>query len=43
MEEKVTQIIEILKQRYGEAPCALHYQKDYQLMIAVRPNVPMPG
>ena len=36
MKEKVTAIIELLKQRYGEAPCALHYQKDYELMIAVR-------
>ena len=36
MEEKVQSIIEILKARYPEAPCALHYQKDYELMIAVR-------
>ena len=34
--EKVTEIIEILKQRYPDAPCALHYGKDYELMIAVR-------
>ena len=36
MEEKVQGIIEILKARYPEAPCALHYKKDYELMIAVR-------
>lgn len=36
MEEKVLAIIEILKERYPDAPCALHYQKDYELMIAVR-------
>ena len=36
MEHKVTSIIQILKQRYAEAPCALHYSKDYELMIAVR-------
>lgn len=36
MEDKVSHIIEILKQRYADAPCALHYQKDYELMIAVR-------
>ncbi len=36
MKEKVNAIIEALKQRYPEAPCALHYSKDYELMIAVR-------
>ena len=36
MEEKVQEIIRLLKERYGDAPCALHYEKDYQLMIAVR-------
>ena len=36
MEEKVHSIIEILKHRYPDAPCALHYGKDYELMIAVR-------
>ena len=36
MTEKVNSIIEILKKRYPEAPCALHYGKDYELMIAVR-------
>lgn len=34
--EKVNAIIEILKERYPDAPCALHYTKDYELMIAVR-------
>ena len=36
MKEKVTAIIDILKARYPDALCALHYQKDYELMIAVR-------
>lgn len=36
MEEKVAAIIEILKNRYPDALCALHYEKDYELMIAVR-------
>ena len=36
MENKVDSIIEILKKRYEEAPCALHYKKDYELMISVR-------
>ncbi len=34
--ENVTDIISILKQQYPDAPCALHYGKDYELMIAVR-------
>ena len=36
MKEKVNAIIEILSHRYPDAPCALHYSKDYELMIAVR-------
>ena len=36
MEEKVAAIIEILKQRYPDAVCALQYDKDYELMISVR-------
>ncbi len=36
MTEKVDSIIEILKARYPDAPCALHYGTDYELMIAVR-------
>ena len=36
MEEKVRSIIAVLKAKYPDAPCALHYQTDYQLMIAVR-------
>ncbi len=36
MEEKVSAIIEILKARYPNPICALHYSKDYELMIAVR-------
>ena len=36
MQEKVNAIIEILKDRYPDALCALHYGKDYELMIAVR-------
>lgn len=34
--EKVNSVLEILKQRYADVPCALRYTKDYQLMIAVR-------
>ncbi len=36
MKKKVDSIIHALKVRYPEAPCALHYETDYQLMIAVR-------
>ena len=36
MNEKVQHIIDVMKARYPDAPCALHYQKDYELMIAVR-------
>ncbi len=36
MKEKVNAIIDILKARYPDALCALHYEKDYELMIAVR-------
>ena len=36
MEEKVQAIIAALKARYPDALCALHYGKDYELMIAVR-------
>ncbi len=36
MKEKVNAIIAILKDRYPDALCALHYGKDYELMIAVR-------
>ena len=36
MKEKVSSIIEILKQRYITAPCALQYSNDYELLIAVR-------
>ena len=36
VKEKVSAIIQLLKDRYPVAPCALHYQEDYQLMIAVR-------
>ena len=36
MKEKASAIISILKDRYPDAPCALQYEKDYELMIAVR-------
>ncbi len=36
MEKKVDLIISELKKMYPEAPCALQYTKDYELMIAVR-------
>lgn len=32
----VNEIIACLKERYPQALCALHYKKDYELMIAVR-------
>ncbi len=36
MTEKVNAVIEALEMRYPDALCALHYSKDYELMIAVR-------
>ena len=36
MEEKVLSIIDALKQAYPDPMCALHYEHDYQLLIAVR-------
>ena len=36
MKEKVEAIISILKNCYPDPVCALHYSKDYELMIAVR-------
>ncbi len=36
MKQKVRAILDILAHHYPDAPCALHYQKDYELMIAVR-------
>lgn len=36
MQEKVLSIIQALKDRYPDALCALQYEKDYELMIAVR-------
>ena len=36
MKEKVSAIIAALKEQYPHAPCALQYEKDYELMIAVR-------
>ena len=36
MEEKVAAIIAALRKRYPDALCALHYGKDYELMISVR-------
>ena len=36
MKEKVNAIIDILKEKYPDPACALHYEKDYELMIAVR-------
>ena len=34
--QNVNEIISILKERYPDALCALQYEKDYELMIAVR-------
>ena len=36
MKKKAVEIINALKVRYPDATCALHYSKDYELMIAVR-------
>ena len=36
MENKVHAIIDALKLRYPQALCALQYEKDYELMVAVR-------
>ena len=36
MQNKVSAIIDALKFKYPEPVCALHYSKDYELMIAVR-------
>ena len=36
MEEQVAAIIAALRERYPDALCALHYGKDYELMISVR-------
>ena len=36
MKEKVAGIISALKEKYPNPVCALHYTKDYELMIAVR-------
>ena len=36
MKKKVDAIIDILKARYPDPKCALHYKKDYELMISVR-------
>lgn len=34
--DKVLHIIDALKEAYPDPKCALHYKKDYELMIAVR-------
>jgi len=36
VKKKVNGIISALEERYPDALCALHYKKDYELMIAVR-------
>lgn len=36
MKKKIRGIIDTLNDRYPNALCALHYEKDYELMIAVR-------
>ncbi len=36
MKKHVREIIDALVERYPDALCALHYKKDYELMIAVR-------
>lgn len=34
--DELAQILSVLRERYPDAFCALQYQKDYELMIAVR-------
>ena len=36
MKQKALRVIDILKKQYPDALCALQYEKDYELMIAVR-------
>ena len=36
MKKKIRNIIDTLNLQYPDAICALHYEKDYELMIAVR-------
>ncbi len=36
MKNKVSSVLQALKAAYPEPACALHYTKDYELMIAVR-------
>jgi endonuclease-3 len=36
MKERVAGILSALKEAYPDPACALHYEKDYELMIAVR-------
>jgi len=36
MKNKVDSVIKILKDQYPDPKCALHYSKDYELLIAVR-------
>ncbi len=36
MKERVSGVIDALKREYPDPVCALHYEKDYELMIAVR-------
>jgi endonuclease-3 len=36
MQEKVSHLIEALKEAYPDPMCALHYEKDYELLFAVR-------
>ena len=36
MKKQVRGIMDALNEKYPDAICALHYQKDYELMIAVR-------
>lgn len=36
MKKDIDKILSALEERYPDALCALHYQKDYELMIAVR-------
>ena len=36
MNAHLDDILRILEEKYPQSLCALHYRKDYELMIAVR-------
>lgn len=36
LKERIQQVLDLLDVRYGQAPCSLLYEKDYELLIATR-------